>query len=174
MGGKIGVRNGHEKGSVFYFTLPLKLAGVQSADAGEEEHTREVELQKARILLAEDDSVLRDLIFATLIRGGWLAEFAENGLEAVRKWQEGDFDLIIMDLQMPELNGLEATRIIREKENSHHVCIIGLTAHVRREVKEDCLAVGMDKVLTKPVRMKELFSTIESCLLERKQVRQAP
>ncbi|MGK2945310.1 MAG: PAS domain S-box protein [Desulfuromonadales bacterium] len=171
MGGKIGVRNGQEKGSVFYFTLPLKLADEQFTDAGEEEDTREVKLQEARILLAEDDSVIRDLILTTLARGGWLAEFAENGLEAVRKWQEGDFDLIIMDLQMPELNGLEATRIIREKENGHHVCIIGLTAHVRREVKEDCLAAGMDKVLTKPVRIKELYSTIESCLSERKQGR---
>ena len=171
MGGKIGVRNGQEKGSIFYFTLPLKLVGEQSTDAGAEEDTREVKVQKARILLAEDDSVIRDLILTTLARGGWLAEFAENGVEAVRKWEEGDFDLIIMDLQMPELNGLEATRIIREQEDGHHVCIIGLTAHVRREVKEDCLAVGMDKVLTKPVHIKELFSTIESCLSERKQGR---
>jgi CheY-like chemotaxis protein len=127
--------------------------------------------QGARILLAEDEPMIRDLISTALVRGGWLVEVAENGLEAVRKWGKGGFDLILMDLQMPELSGIEATQQIRESKGGHHICIVGLTAHARREVQEECLAVGMDTVLTKPVQMKELFSVIESCISEREKKR---
>jgi PAS domain S-box-containing protein len=172
MGGEIGVRSWEGRGSVFHFTLPLKTVPQRSPEpAAEQVEARGAESQGARVLLAEDEPMIRDLILTSLARGGWFAEAAENGLEAVRKWEKGGFDLIIMDLQMPGLNGIEATRQIRGKKGGHHICIIGLTAHVSREVKEECLAAGMDKVLTKPVQIKELFSTIDSCLSERKQER---
>jgi CheY-like chemotaxis protein len=71
-----------------------------------------------------------------------------------------------MDLQMPEMNGLEATRAIREREieGNKRACIIGLTAHARREIMDDCLKAGMDRVLTKPVQMSDLYSAIGGCL----------
>jgi PAS domain S-box-containing protein len=169
MGGEIGVRDRDGGGSVFLFTLPLKAVAAGPPANAEEpvEKPKDPEFQEARILLAEDEPMIRDMVLLTLARRGWSAETAETGREALQKWAEGDFDLILMDLQMPDLDGLEATRQIREKENGHHVCIVGLTAHVRREVHEECLAAGMNMVLTKPVQTKELFSTIENCMAER-------
>jgi PAS domain S-box-containing protein len=169
MGGEIGVRDRDGGGSVFLFTLPLKAVAAGPPANAEEpvEKPKDPEFQEARILLAEDEPMIRDMVLLTLARRGWSAETAETGHEAVQKWAEGDFDLILMDLQMPDLDGLEATRQIRQKENGHHVCIVGLTAHVRREVHEECLAAGMNRVLTKPVQTQELFSTIENCMAER-------
>lgn len=90
-------------------------------------------------------------------------EVAENGRDALEKWVAGDFDIVLMDLQMPEVNGIEATRAIRERESggTRHTIIIGLTAHARREAKEECLASGMDHVLTKPVQMDDLFTAVQ-------------
>jgi CheY-like chemotaxis protein len=95
---------------------------------------------------------------------GWRSETAGTGREAVQKWKEGNFDLILMDLQMPEMNGLEATRQIRETEEGKKIRILGLTGHTHRELIEECLAAGMDKVLIKPLQIKELRSAIDSCL----------
>jgi CheY-like chemotaxis protein len=106
------------------------------------------------------------VITLMLAQRGWQAEIAETGLDAVGKWERGNFDLILMDLQMPEMNGLEATRTIREKEAeaNKRTCIIGLTAHARREIMDDCLKAGMDRVLTKPIQMKDLYSAIGDCV----------
>jgi PAS domain S-box-containing protein len=168
MGGEIGVKDRDGGGSVFFFTLPLEAVEAPPAVAEQPvEKLRGPQFQEARILLAEDEPMIRDMVLLTLARRGWSAETAVTGREAVQKWAEGDFDLILMDLQMPDLDGMEATRQIRQKENGRHVCIVGLTAHVRREVHEECLAAGMNRVLTKPVQTRELFSTIESCMAER-------
>ena len=75
-----------------------------------------------------------------------------------------------MDLQMPEMNGIEATRAIRkreEEEGGKRTCIIGLTAHARPEIKEECLNAGMDDVLIKPVQRKDIFTAIDMCISER-------
>jgi CheY-like chemotaxis protein len=101
---------------------------------------------------------------------GWRTETVGSGRDALRKWEEDRFDLILMDLQMPEMNGFEATLAIRGREaaGDRHTCIVGLTAHAGREIREECLKSGMDMVLIKPVRMEELFSAIEGCLSDRK------
>jgi PAS domain S-box-containing protein len=167
MGGEISVRSGEGKGSVFTFTIPLKIAEKQSeATIGATSEDPGKEIFDARILLAEDDPMIQNVITLTLAQRGWQAEIAETGLDAVEKWKRGNFDLILMDLQMPEMNGLEATRTIREKETegNKHTCIIGLTAHARREIMDDCLKAGMQSVLTKPIQMKKLFSAIDDCL----------
>jgi CheY-like chemotaxis protein len=92
---------------------------------------------------------------------------AATGREAVEIWERGGVDLVLMDVQMPEMNGREATRIIREKErDGRHTCIIGLTAHALPEIRKECLAAGMDRVLTKPVKVRDLHSTINECLAE--------
>jgi PAS domain S-box-containing protein len=163
MGGDISVRSSKGEGSVFTFTLPL----VPEKPASESGEAPPKGPNKKRadctILLAEDEPMVRDMITIMLERHGLQATTATSGREALEKWEKGDFDLILMDVQMPEMNGLEATRTIREKEKAgkKHSCIIGLTAHVRREVKEKCLASGMDRVLVKPVQMKDLLSAIE-------------
>ncbi len=165
MGGEIFVQNRQGEGSVFTFTLPLKTRKhLQAAETAQD-----VPIEKppgARILVAEDDPMIQELITLMLASKGWQVDIAETGREALQKWEGGRFDLILMDMQMPEMSGMEATRIIREKEseNEKRTCIIGLTAHALREVKEDCLRAGMDRVLTKPVQIKELYSALDACL----------
>jgi len=168
MGGEISVKSQFGKGSVFTFTLPIQTADTKKRSAraaappiryGEEEWA-------PRILLTEDEAMIREMVVMMLSRRGWHVETAENGRQAVEKWEKGDFNVLLMDLQMPEMNGLEATRIIRELEveRAPKSCIIGLTAHARREIREECLKAGMDRVLIKPLKMEALFSAIESCM----------
>ncbi len=164
-GGGIGLRARPGGGSVFFFTLPLKAAiSDMTSLAVHHVETTAAPLSNPFILLAEDEPMIRDMIQAILTHCGWRSETAGTGREAVKKWKEGNFDLILMDLQMPEMNGREATRQIRETEKGKNICILGLTGHTRRETMEECRAAGMDKVLTKPVHIKELSSAIDSCL----------
>jgi signal transduction histidine kinase/ActR/RegA family two-component response regulator len=165
MGGEIGVRNREGQGSVFTFTVPLKTAEeIRPAPAEDPSDNTGKEFAAVRILLAEDDPMIRDMITIVLAQHGCQTETAESGREAVEKWAQGDFDIILMDLQMPEMNGLAATRTIREREaeSGKRTTIIGLTAHARRETGEECLAAGMDQVLTKPVHAKDLLSVFEA------------
>jgi signal transduction histidine kinase/ActR/RegA family two-component response regulator len=165
MGGKIGVRARPEGGSVFSFTLPLKTAPSNwAATGGDRMAASPAPAAIARILLVEDEPLIRDVIQAALSQRGWQTETAGTGREAVQQWQDGDFDLILMDLQMPDMNGLEATREIRASAEGRRIYILGFTAHTSREVKVECLAAGMDRVLTKPVQIKELCAAIDSCL----------
>jgi CheY-like chemotaxis protein len=110
--------------------------------------------------------MVRDLVKMSLEHRGVEVSLAENGRQAVAKWKEEGIDLILMDLQMPETDGLDATRQIRELEGTQgrpRTCIFALTAHVRQEDRERCLAAGMDGFLTKPLRLEELDSLIENC-----------
>jgi signal transduction histidine kinase/ActR/RegA family two-component response regulator len=167
MGGEIAARSHPGKGSVFTFTLPLKTAEKEISVA--EKTSQEASgNHRARILVVDDEPMIRKIISMMLARHGWQAEIAESGGEAVAKWEKGKFDLILMDLQMPEINGMEATRAIRERETGEgkRICIIGLTGHARRDVMDDCLKAGMDRVLTKPVQMNDLQTAINFCLSE--------
>ena len=169
MGGEISVKSEEGEGSVFIFTLPLqsaekKISGQENTLPAADEKPATT----ARILLAEDEPMIREIITFTLAQHGWEAEVAETGREAVEKWKDGNFHLILMDLQMPEMDGLEATRAIRDREENgeKHTCIIGLTAHARREILDECLQAGMDQVLTKPLQMKDLYAVVQDCLSE--------
>jgi PAS domain S-box-containing protein len=169
MGGRIEVRSREGGGSLFIFSLPLQAAeslgskplGILQEDSGGG-------IPATRILLAEDDAMIQELITLVLAQRGWHAESAATGLEAIEKWEKGGFDIVLMDLQMPDMDGLEATQAIRgrEIEVGRRTCIIGLTAHARIEIRNDCLRAGMNEVLTKPVQMRDLYSAIDRCLLE--------
>ena len=115
------------------------------------------------ILLAEDSLINQKLALGLLERWGHHVTIANNGEEAVKISAEHRFDLILMDLQMPLLDGLDATRIIRarERETGGHVPIIAMTAHAMKEDREMCLEVGMDNYLMKPIRTDQLFCHIE-------------
>ncbi|MDY6960056.1 MAG: response regulator, partial [Halobacteriota archaeon] len=91
---------------------------------------------------------------------------AENGLEAVEKFKEGDFDLILMDVQMPKMSGIEATRKIRgiEEVTGGHITIIALTAHAMKGDKERFLGIGMDGYISKPIRNDEFIKVIQECM----------
>jgi CheY-like chemotaxis protein len=116
-----------------------------------------------RILVAEDNRVNQTLAVRLLEKAGHRVELAENGSLAVEKYGAATYDVILMDIQMPEMDGLEATAAIRalEKDSSRHIPILALTAHAMVGERERCLAAGMDGYLTKPIQRAELFHQLE-------------
>jgi signal transduction histidine kinase/CheY-like chemotaxis protein len=157
-----------------YLLKPVRQSELREAIAtvlGAREHNRPIplvtrySLYDARdpsatlnILVAEDNLVNQRLAVRLLEKRGHRVTVAENGREAVEELKKRTFDLVLMDVQMPEVDGLEATGFIREREKSTgaHQRIIALTAHAMKGDRERCLAAGMDGYLTKPIRPKEL------------------
>jgi CheY-like chemotaxis protein len=115
--------------------------------------------QSLRVLLAEDNPVNQKVAARILEKQGHAVKIAGNGRAALDEWEKHEFDLILMDVQMPEMDGLEATVAIRRRELSTgaHIPIIALTAHAMVQDREICLSAGMDGYLTKPIRTEELF-----------------
>ncbi|MGK2944646.1 MAG: PAS domain S-box protein [Desulfuromonadales bacterium] len=169
MGGRISMQSQEGLGTAFTFTLPLKRSEEKEGLSTEALETSSTTCPLPRILLVDDDSQVREIIGLSLRKWAWHIEEAGSGEEAVKKWQDDGVDIILMDLAMPGIDGLEATRTIRqlEKESADRVCIIGFTAHAQREVVDGCLEAGMDRVLTKPVQMKILIAAMDECLAER-------
>ena len=115
-----------------------------------------------KILVAEDNPVNQKLAHRLLEKAGNQVEMANNGQEALEKLRQGEYDLILMDVQMPVMDGIQATQKIRESEkNGAHMPIIALTAHAMKGDAEKCLAAGMDGYVSKPIRSEELFQEIE-------------
>lgn len=120
------------------------------------------------ILLVEDNEMNRDMLSRRLKRKGYDVALAVDGLEGVRMALAGGHDLILMDMSLPELDGWEATRRVREAEtNGRHVPIIGLTAHAMSGDREQALAAGCDDYDTKPVELDRLLGKIEALLAKR-------
>jgi PAS domain S-box-containing protein len=119
--------------------------------------------QKLRILLAEDNPVNRELAVRLLEKRGHQVEVAQNGREVMAALETQSFDLVLMDVQMPGMDGFQATAHIREKEKTtgYHLRIIAMTAHALKGDRERCLAAGMDGYVSKPIAPVELFETIE-------------
>ena len=124
--------------------------------------------RRYRILLAEDNAVNQMLAIRLLEKGGHSVTVAGNGLQALAALEQGPFDLILMDVQMPEMDGLEATAAIRGQERAagRHIPIIALTAHAMKGDRERCLAAGMDEYLAKPLQVAALFGAITRLLAE--------
>jgi CheY-like chemotaxis protein len=116
-----------------------------------------------RILVAEDGVANQKLIVGLLSRWGHSVTLAGDGREAIEAWKSNTFDLVLMDVQMPNLDGLQATRLIRDREQRKggHIRIIAMTAHAMEGDRQRCLDAGMDGYLSKPVRMQELFDVLE-------------
>jgi two-component system sensor histidine kinase/response regulator len=119
-----------------------------------------------KILLAEDNIVNQRLAVRLLQKMEHKVAVAQSGVEALAKLAEEDFDLILMDVQMPEMDGLTAASIIREKErqSGRHMPIIAMTAHALKGDRERCLASGMDGYISKPINTDELMKTIDETL----------
>ena len=116
-----------------------------------------------RILLAEDNLVNQKVATGMLARMGHRITLARNGLEALEQWRQNDFDLILMDVQMPEMNGLLATTQIRREEAiGAHVPIVAMTASAMSEDRDRCLAAGMDDFISKPVSYQVIEGMITS------------
>ena len=120
----------------------------------------------AKILVAEDDPVNRAVALGTLARLGYEVDAVENGRRAVEAWSKQSYDLVVMDCQMPELDGYGATRAIRELEKGtgKHISIIACTANATREAQAECEAAGMDAYVTKPFIREELRACLERFL----------
>jgi two-component system, sensor histidine kinase and response regulator len=138
----------------------------QQADAGQPTAARLPVTRPLRVLLAEDSLVNQRLAVGLLERHGHRVTIANNGRQAVDLASDDGFDVILMDVQMPELDGLEATRLIRdhERHSGRHVPIIAMTAHAMKGDRARCLAVGMDEYVAKPVRERQLLMALRSVL----------
>jgi PAS domain S-box-containing protein len=125
-------------------------------------------LRPLRILLAEDSIVNQKLAMALLQKHGHRLTVVDNGRKAVAAAKSGDYDLILMDVQMPEMDGMEATRRIRENEAKTGLStpIVAMTAHALKGDREQCLAAGMDDYVSKPIRAREFFETIARAMQE--------
>ncbi|NYT02815.1 MAG: PAS domain S-box protein [Methanosarcinales archaeon] len=166
MGGKIWVESERCKGSTFHFTILAEGQSQESTPA------RKPQLQEAvegpliaerdlRILLAEDNLVNQKVMLRMLNKLGYGADIASNGLEVLKALDRQDYDVILMDVQMPEMDGLEAARTIRRRMPDGPK-IIAVTAHALKEDRDMCLQAGMDDYISKPIRIEELRSALES------------
>ena len=157
MGGGIGLRSDEGQGSTFFFTVPLEIANADAAGhySGSEPCANQppAAAQGLRILLAEDNAVNQKLAALLLKREGHDVTVVGDGNAAVRAVAQDSFDVVLMDLQMPEMDGFEATAAIRaaERGTGRHLWIVALTAHAMKDDRGKCLEAGMDDYLTKPI-----------------------
>lgn len=123
----------------------------------------EKQIRSLRILLAEDNLVNQKVAIGLLSKHGHEVVVAANGKEAVEVWEMGDHEVILMDVQMPEMDGVEATKAVRAKENGtgNRIPIIAMTANAMKGDREACLAAGMDDYVSKPVKPDDLYATLE-------------
>jgi signal transduction histidine kinase/CheY-like chemotaxis protein len=140
--------------------------GPDDAVTPAQDQVVETPSQGLRVLLAEDNRVNQAVAMAMLGKLGHNVTVANTGLEAVQALDTGEFDLVLMDMQMPEMGGIEATETIRqrERERGGHVPVVGLTANAMKDDEERCLAAGMDGYLAKPLRRKLLVEAMSSAL----------
>jgi PAS domain S-box-containing protein len=169
MGGTISFVSEGGKGTAFSFTIPLEEHDVLPAAKSLSSEMTTVAPKgerTPRILLAEDEPIIRQVLELMLKKSNYNLDFAEDGQMAVEMWGKGGYDLVLMDVQMPHLNGFEATSIIREKErvNGGHTPIVAMTAHAQKEDEERCLAAGMDAYISKPIDFKRCLQVIDDVI----------
>ncbi len=165
MDGEIEVESTPGKGSVFSFTARFRVGTGKRVNERSERYSGPGKalldkLKGASVLVAEDNPTNLTVIFEILRSAGVKVTAAENGRRAVAKIKDGRFDAILMDVQMPVMDGLDAARVIRCLPQGERLPIIALTAHAMREDREKCLEAGMDDYLSKPITKDALLKTL--------------
>ncbi len=166
MGGRIGVESQPDQGSRFWFEVPLLLLqesapermDAQQVDPAESSPT----LHGVRVLLVEDNPVNQKVAIRLLQKLGCVVELAEDGRQALDKLENASYDIVLMDMQMPVMDGLTATRLLRqaEQQTGRHQIVIALTANAMQSDRDQCLAAGMDDYMSKPLTLDVLQSTL--------------
>ena len=168
IGGEIGVGSVFGQGSTFWFSLPYAPATTEIMDASRKTVVTTFETRRQlNVLVAEDNELNQEIIKATMERYGHRVEIAENGVQAVEAFGRGDYDLILMDVRMPEMSGPDATRAIRRSgDDKAEIPIIAVTADAMTEHRQGYFDAGMNGVVTKPIDRNELLETINKVMGE--------
>jgi signal transduction histidine kinase/CheY-like chemotaxis protein/HPt (histidine-containing phosphotransfer) domain-containing protein len=164
-GGDVRVDSQLGRGSTFCVTLPLEVAPAAAPSAAPTAKNARIEApdppSTARLLLVEDNLVNQKVVLAILRKKGYRIDVANDGREALEKLEATRYDLVLMDVQMPVLDGLEATRLIRREPRWDRLPIIAMTAHAMNGDRERCLQSGMTGYISKPVQPAHLIATVE-------------
>lgn len=165
MGGNIWAESEKGIGSRFIFTLPIDIAKVHM-DKYIEESPEITSKTRPHILVAEDDRINQRVILKMLKNMGCTCDIVNNGVEALENINKTKYDIVLMDIQMPIMDGLAATKAIREfdMKNNSHTLIVALTAHALSEDRERFILSGIDEYISKPVKISELCSIINNLM----------
>ncbi|ABA90173.1 sensor histidine kinase response receiver [Syntrophotalea carbinolica DSM 2380] len=176
LGGALWPKPGSQEQNIQVLAVPVGLpTGYEKVESephvAEDMPDMQRDLSTVRILLVEDDDAIRRLVELLLQQRGWQVTAVSDGLQALESFQANRFDLVLMDIRMPRLDGLETTRRIRRREQTLRMSslpIVGMTAHAAVQDRSMCLEAGMDDYLSKPIASDRLYSIIERSLANRK------
>jgi PAS domain S-box-containing protein len=168
MGGDIGVTAAQGGGSRFWFSIPMVAATVAPAPIVTEREQQNLRTSGTgrKVMVVEDNPVNRKVAVGMLEHLGYTVEIAVDGVEAASLFQPGVFDAILMDCQMPRMDGYDATRAIRAQETVSHTPIIAMTASAMASDRDRCIAAGMDDFLSKPIGTEKLGATLNNWIGE--------
>ncbi len=164
MNGKIWYQSKWQEGTTFFIQIKLDKPLLNKTETENDDERINLNQMEGRLLCAED-SIINVEVFKGIFETTRLdVVFASNGREAIEILKHKEIDIVLMDVQMPEMDGLTATKIIKSNPNFKHIPIIGLTAHAAKENQNECLVAGMNDVVIKPVEKTQLLEKINSFL----------